>query len=135
MQECVHRYAGVIETSTKDFLHRINHFRNDVQHSIREDGDAKLKHDFLMLRLFETFSESAPQLTLMMSIMLQRRELDHIIGLFQIQSTYFFSDHNSYVSLNPLNPSIDRLCESLVYSLNQFIPNIELWHYCVAQNL
>ncbi|XP_043073260.1 XK-related protein 8-like [Puntigrus tetrazona] len=73
------RYAGVIETSTMDFLYRVNNFRNDVQRDIRDD--VKLKHDLLMLRLFEAFSESAPQLTLMMSIILQRGELELITGL------------------------------------------------------
>ncbi len=102
MQECVHRYAGVIETSTMDFLHRINHFRNDVQHSIREDVDVKLKHDFLMLRLFEAFSENTPQLTLMMSRILLRGELELITGLSQIQNTFLLLGHNSHASLNHL---------------------------------
>ncbi len=102
MQECVHRYAGVIETSTMDFLHRIDHFRNDVQHNIREDLDVKLKHDFLMLRLFETFSESAPQLTLMMSITLQRGEMELITGLSQIQNSFLLLALNFHASLNHL---------------------------------
>ncbi len=83
-----------------DFLHRINTFRNDLQHSIRKDVDVKLKHDFLMLRLFEAFSENTPQLTLMMSITLQRGELALITGLSQIQNTFLLVGHNSHVSLN-----------------------------------
>uniref|UniRef100_A0A673KY38 XK-related protein n=1 Tax=Sinocyclocheilus rhinocerous TaxID=307959 RepID=A0A673KY38_9TELE len=75
---CVHRYAGVIETSTTDFLHRINNFRKGVWHSIRDDVAVKLKHDFLMLRLFEAFSENTPQLTLILSRILQRGELELI---------------------------------------------------------
>ncbi|XP_016113265.1 XK-related protein 8-like [Sinocyclocheilus grahami] len=75
------RYAGVIETSTTDFLHRINNFRKGVCHSIRDDVAVKLKHDFLMLRLFETFSENTPQLTLILSRILQREELELITGL------------------------------------------------------
>uniref|UniRef100_A0A3Q3FPF7 XK-related protein n=1 Tax=Labrus bergylta TaxID=56723 RepID=A0A3Q3FPF7_9LABR len=39
-----------------------------------------LSHDLSMLRLIETFSESAPQLVLMLTIMLQRGELDHWAG-------------------------------------------------------
>ncbi|KAL1255718.1 hypothetical protein QQF64_013779 [Cirrhinus molitorella] len=73
------RYAGVIETSTMDLLHRISNFRNGVRHSIREDG--KLKYDFLMLRLIEAFSENVPQLTLILSRILQRGELELITGL------------------------------------------------------
>ncbi|KAK2887213.1 hypothetical protein Q8A67_015441 [Cirrhinus molitorella] len=72
-------YAGVIETSTMDLLHRISNFRNGVRHSIREDG--KLKYDFLMLRLIEAFSENVPQLTLILSRILQRGELELITGL------------------------------------------------------
>ncbi|XP_016144980.1 XK-related protein 8-like isoform X1 [Sinocyclocheilus grahami] len=75
------RYAGVIETSTTDFLHRVNNFRNDVQRDIREDVDVKLKHDFLMLRLFKAFSENTPQLTLILSRILLRGELELITGL------------------------------------------------------
>uniref|UniRef100_A0A8C2E1N4 XK-related protein n=1 Tax=Cyprinus carpio TaxID=7962 RepID=A0A8C2E1N4_CYPCA len=40
-----------------------------------------LNHDLQMLRLFETFSESAPQLTLMMTRILQRGEVERITGL------------------------------------------------------
>ncbi|XP_050993547.1 XK-related protein 8-like isoform X3 [Labeo rohita] len=73
------RFAGVIETSTVDFIRRIKNFRNGVRHSVREDG--KLKYDFLMLRLFEAFSENIPQLTLILSRILQRGELELIAGL------------------------------------------------------
>uniref|UniRef100_A0A671NBL7 XK-related protein n=1 Tax=Sinocyclocheilus anshuiensis TaxID=1608454 RepID=A0A671NBL7_9TELE len=47
-------------------------------HDIREDVDVKLKHDFLMLRLFEAFSENTPQLTLILSRILLRGELELI---------------------------------------------------------
>uniref|UniRef100_A0A671N354 XK-related protein n=1 Tax=Sinocyclocheilus anshuiensis TaxID=1608454 RepID=A0A671N354_9TELE len=80
---CVHRYAGVIEISTTDFLHRINNFRKGVWHSIRDDVAVKLKHDFLMLRLFEAFSENTPQLTLILSRILQRGELELITDASQ----------------------------------------------------
>uniref|UniRef100_A0A673L696 XK-related protein n=1 Tax=Sinocyclocheilus rhinocerous TaxID=307959 RepID=A0A673L696_9TELE len=62
-------------TSTTDFLHRINNFRKGVWHSIRDDVAVKLKHDFLMLRLFEAFSENTPQLTLILSRILQRGDV------------------------------------------------------------
>ncbi len=74
----------MIETSTRDFRHHTNSFR--------EGMGMYLIHDLQMLRLFETFSESAPQLTLMMSIILQRGELELITGLSQIQNTLFHSD-------------------------------------------
>ncbi|KAF4100183.1 XK-related protein 8-like [Onychostoma macrolepis] len=66
------RYAGVIEISTTHFLQHTNSFTEGVA--------VYLNHDLQMLRLFETFSESAPQLTLMMSIILQRGELRLITG-------------------------------------------------------
>uniref|UniRef100_A0A673I8H9 XK-related protein n=1 Tax=Sinocyclocheilus rhinocerous TaxID=307959 RepID=A0A673I8H9_9TELE len=53
-------YAGVIETSTRDVRHPTNSFTEGVA--------VYLNHDLQMLRLFETFSESAPQLTLMICV-------------------------------------------------------------------
>ncbi|XP_067282414.1 XK-related protein 8-like [Pseudorasbora parva] len=66
------RYAGVIEMSTTRFYHHAKSFT---------EGEADLNLDFQMLRLFEAFSESAPQLTLMMCVILRRRELELITGL------------------------------------------------------
>uniref|UniRef100_A0A8C1NRJ5 XK-related protein n=1 Tax=Cyprinus carpio TaxID=7962 RepID=A0A8C1NRJ5_CYPCA len=68
-------------TSTMDFLHCINNFRKGVRHSVREDVGVKLKHDLQMLRLFEAFSENTPQLTLILSRILQRGKLELITGL------------------------------------------------------
>uniref|UniRef100_A0A672MFG6 XK-related protein n=1 Tax=Sinocyclocheilus grahami TaxID=75366 RepID=A0A672MFG6_SINGR len=56
------------------FLQLGIYLRKGVCHSIRDDVAVKLKHDFLMLRLFETFSENTPQLTLILSRILQREE-------------------------------------------------------------
>ncbi|KAK7138972.1 hypothetical protein R3I93_016174 [Phoxinus phoxinus] len=67
------RYAGVIEISTKRFLQKTNRFTEGVA--------VYLNHDLQMLRLFEAFSESAPQLILMMCRILQRGELELITGL------------------------------------------------------
>ncbi|TRY93058.1 hypothetical protein DNTS_023833 [Danionella cerebrum] len=64
------RYAGIIEVSTRDFLYQ----QNVVEES------AYLSNDLQMLRLFEAFSESAPQLTLMMCLTLQRGELELFTG-------------------------------------------------------
>ncbi|XP_018980208.2 XK-related protein 8-like [Cyprinus carpio] len=66
------RYAGVIEISTTYFLQHTNSFTEGVA--------VYLNHDLQMLRLFETFSESAPQLILMMTRILQRGELELITG-------------------------------------------------------
>ncbi|XP_056110516.1 XK-related protein 8-like [Rhinichthys klamathensis goyatoka] len=67
------RYAGVIEISTTRFLKKSNSFTEGVA--------VYLNHDLQMLRLFEAFSESAPQLILMMCRILQRGELELITGL------------------------------------------------------
>ncbi|XP_056336453.1 XK-related protein 8-like [Danio aesculapii] len=65
------RYAGVIEMSTKHFCQQKRIFKES----------AYLKLDFQMLCLFEAFAESAPQLILMMSLILQRGELQLFTGL------------------------------------------------------
>ncbi|XP_077052812.1 XK-related protein 8-like [Siphateles boraxobius] len=67
------RYAGVIEISTTRFHQKANSFIEGVA--------VYLNHDLQMLRLFEAFSESAPQLILMMCRTLQRGELELITGL------------------------------------------------------
>lgn len=41
-----------------------------------------MSHDLSMLRLIETFSESAPQVVLMLAIILQRDELGAVTGAF-----------------------------------------------------
>ncbi|XP_034560476.1 XK-related protein 8 [Notolabrus celidotus] len=66
------RHAGVVEVSVRSFLPKKNP-------EIKTPGDfaVYLSHDLSMLRLLETFSESAPQLVLMLTIMLQRGQLDH----------------------------------------------------------
>ncbi|XP_065804456.1 XK-related protein 8 [Labrus bergylta] len=63
------RHAGVVEVSIRSIFSKFS----------KPDGDVAvfLSHDLSMLRLIETFSESAPQLVLMLTIMLQRGELDH----------------------------------------------------------
>ncbi|TRY93057.1 hypothetical protein DNTS_023833 [Danionella cerebrum] len=65
------RYAGVMEVSTKHFFCRTNTFREGLA--------VFLNHDLLMLRLIEAFAESAPQLILMMSLILQRGQLEHFM--------------------------------------------------------
>lgn len=45
-----------------------------------EEEVAELKSDLSMLRLFETFSESVPQLVLLASLSMQEQELQAYIG-------------------------------------------------------
>lgn len=53
-----------------------------------DDGDyaVYLSHDLSMLRLIETFSESAPQLVLMLTIMLQGDEMNPVPGAARSRS-------------------------------------------------
>ncbi|XP_051527827.1 XK-related protein 8-like [Myxocyprinus asiaticus] len=67
------RYAGVVEISTYSFRRQTDRFSEGVA--------VFLNHDLQMLRLIETFSESAPQLTLMISIIAHRGKLELITGL------------------------------------------------------
>ncbi|KAI4871777.1 hypothetical protein NFI96_014712, partial [Prochilodus magdalenae] len=61
------RLASVLEISLHKLVQRCDHFLDGVA--------AFLKHDLSMLRLFETFTESIPQLVLMITLTLQEREL------------------------------------------------------------
>ncbi|CAB1320418.1 unnamed protein product, partial [Coregonus sp. 'balchen'] len=63
------RYAGVVRISICGFCCGKRY----------TEGDAVfLTHDLNMLRLIETFSESAPQLVLMLTIIIQRGEVEPI---------------------------------------------------------
>ena len=65
------RHAGVFEFSVRSFCSKLH----------TEEGVAVfLSHDLSMLRLVETFSESCPQLVLMLTIILQRNQLDFVTG-------------------------------------------------------
>ncbi|XP_051519974.1 XK-related protein 8-like [Myxocyprinus asiaticus] len=72
------RYAGVVEISTCRLLRQTDCFYEGVT--------VVISHDLQMLRLIETFSESAPQLTLMISIIVHRGELTPITGLKTLAS-------------------------------------------------
>ncbi|XP_061587566.1 XK-related protein 8-like [Cololabis saira] len=61
------RYAGVLESSIGSFFSR---------HSDPNDKAVYLKHDLSLLLIIETFSESCPQIVLMLSIILQKGQLD-----------------------------------------------------------
>lgn len=66
------RHAGVAETSIHSFC--------GEQRGPHRDTAVYLNHDLAMLRLVESFSESAPQLVLMLAILLQRAELSAVAG-------------------------------------------------------
>lgn len=105
---CVHRYAGLIEISTTHFLHQTNTFTEGVA--------VCQNHDLQMLRLFEAFSECAPQLILMMTLILQRGELEIFTGLFQIQIFLSFVAYFLYV----VPPTRIKLIS------NRIIPNFKI---------
>ncbi|XP_041867937.1 XK-related protein 8-like [Melanotaenia boesemani] len=66
------RHAGVLEVSVKNCKSRDGN---------PEDVAVFLSHDLSMLRIIETFSESAPQLVLMITIYLQEGRLDLVTVL------------------------------------------------------
>ena len=55
--------------------------RNLKTRTAKKEGIAVyLTHDLSMLRLIETFSESAPQLILMITVILQREDVEWVTG-------------------------------------------------------
>lgn len=67
----VSRHLGVLEMSTLGCC---------CQDLDSNDVAVELSHDLCMLRLIEAFSESAPQIVLWLTIILQDGELDFITG-------------------------------------------------------
>lgn len=63
------RHAGVAEVSISGFFPKLQNSQID------KDLAVYLSHDLSMLRLIETFSESCPQIVLMLTIILQRDQL------------------------------------------------------------
>lgn len=72
------RHAGVLEISIHSFCAK--------QPGSHGDYAVFLSHDLSMLRLIETFSESAPQLVLMLTIILQRGQLDPVTGAAHVHT-------------------------------------------------
>ncbi|XP_035536814.1 XK-related protein 8-like [Morone saxatilis] len=66
------RHAGVFEMSVCSYF---------TKSSDPKDMAEYLSHDLSMLRLIETFAESSPQLVLMLTVILQRGELDPVTVL------------------------------------------------------
>lgn len=60
------------------------------QHGSYGDYAVFLSHDLSMLRLFEAFSESAPQLVLMLTILLQSGQPSAVAGAARSRSSPLF---------------------------------------------
>lgn len=111
------RHAGVFEISLRSFFTKL---------SDPEDFAVYLTHDLSMLRLIETFSESSPQLVLMLTIILQRGHLDPVTVLKAIGSASAVACsvtmyHRSLRSFLP-----DKAKQQLVSSVVYFLWNLFL---------
>uniref|UniRef100_UPI0037E9C09F XK-related protein 8 n=1 Tax=Semicossyphus pulcher TaxID=241346 RepID=UPI0037E9C09F len=107
------RHAGVVEMSVRSYFSRIPDPPRDVA--------VYLSHDLSMLRLIETFSESAPQLVLMLTIILQQGHLDPVTVLKAIGSASAIACsvtmyHRSLRSFLP-DKHVHSFISSVVYSL------------------
>ncbi|KAM3858129.1 XK-related protein 8-like [Diretmus argenteus] len=100
------RYAGILEVTILP----------DPQNAA-----AFLTHDLRMLRLIETFTESAPQLVLMLTVILQRDLLDHVTVLKAVgsASAIAVSVTMYHRSLRSFLPDKDQqmLSSTLIYFL------------------
>ncbi|XP_019721601.1 XK-related protein 8-like isoform X1 [Hippocampus comes] len=104
------RHAGVVEITSCGCITK-------TQDPV--DAAVFLTHDLSMLRLFEAFSESAPQLVLMLTIMLQRGQLDPLTVLKALgsASAIAFSVTTYHRSLRSFLPDKEeqRIASSLIY--------------------
>uniref|UniRef100_A0A668U6N0 XK-related protein n=1 Tax=Oreochromis aureus TaxID=47969 RepID=A0A668U6N0_OREAU len=91
-----------------------------------EDITVSLTHDLSMLRIIETFSESAPQLTLMLTIILQTGHLDPVTVLKAIgsASAIAFSVTAYHRSVRSFLP--DKEKQQITSSVIYFIWNLVL---------
>ncbi|XP_030597473.1 XK-related protein 8-like [Archocentrus centrarchus] len=88
------RHAGVLEMAVQSLRRKKRTSRENgvgasCEHGARPDSEGlavSLSHDLSMLRIIEAFSESAPQLTLMLTIFLQRGQLDPVTVLKAVGS-------------------------------------------------
>ncbi|KAL6099440.1 xkr8 [Pungitius sinensis] len=105
------RHAGVVEVS----------LLSSSKVTDPEGIAVYLSHDLSMLRLIETFSESAPQLVLMLTIMLQRGDLEPITVLKALgsASAVAFSVTMYHRSLRSFLPDKEKqaVLSSVVYFL------------------
>nr|XP_033493365.1 XK-related protein 8-like [Epinephelus lanceolatus] len=111
------RHAGVVEISLCNSYSEVDD----------PEGTAVfLSHDLSMLRLIETFSESAPQLVLMLTIIMQRGELDPVTVLKALgsASAIAFSVTMYHRSLRSFLP--DKQKQQMISSLVYFLWNLFL---------
>ncbi|XP_035039578.1 XK-related protein 8 [Hippoglossus stenolepis] len=116
------RHAGVVEVSVHSFVTKTQDPENVA---------VFLSHDLSMLRLFEAFSESSPQLVLMLTIILQRGQLDPVTVLKAIGSAAAIAIsvtmyHRSLRSFLP-----DKMDQRLISSVVYFIWNL----LCIASRV
>ncbi|XP_029298455.1 XK-related protein 8-like [Cottoperca gobio] len=111
------RHAGVVEMSACSIYSKIND---------HEGLAVYLSHDLSMLRLIETFSESAPQLVLMLTLILQRGQLDHVTVLKALgsASAIAFSVTMYHRSLRSFLP--DKAKQQMISSMVYFLWNLFL---------
>ncbi|XP_030002433.1 XK-related protein 8-like [Sphaeramia orbicularis] len=111
------RHSGVFEMSVCSFLSK----QNDP-----ESTAVFLSHDLSMLRIIETFSESSPQLVLMLTIILQRGDLEPVTVLKALgsASTVAFSVTMYHRSLRSFLP--DKKRQNLLSSVVYFLWNLFL---------
>ncbi|XP_076611070.1 XK-related protein 8-like [Chaetodon auriga] len=111
------RHAGVVEVSLRSFF---------SEQPDPEDISVFLSHDLSMLRLIETFSESSPQLVLMVTIILQRGQLDPVTVLKAVgsASAIAFSVTMYHRALRSFLP--DKKQQPLTSSVVYFLWNLLL---------
>ncbi|XP_026156947.1 XK-related protein 8-like [Mastacembelus armatus] len=104
------RHASVVETSVQSFFQNVGDYGSFAVY---------LSHDLSMLRLIETFSESAPQVALMLTIILQQGKLEQIAVLKALgsASAIAFSVTMYHRSLRRFLPDKERqpVISSVVY--------------------
>ncbi|XP_030576283.1 XK-related protein 8-like [Archocentrus centrarchus] len=111
------RHAGVLEKSIESFYTKLPDPEGVV---------VFLNQDLSMLRVIETFSESAPQLTLMLTIFLQKGQLDPVTVLKAVASAaaIAFTVTTYHRSLRSFLP--DKEKQKITSSVAYFIWNLLL---------
>ncbi|XP_039461931.1 XK-related protein 8-like isoform X2 [Oreochromis aureus] len=130
------RHAGVLEMATQSLYKKIPDPENgasthlgsaaDEQEPDFESIAVSLNHDLSMLRIIETFSESAPQLTLMLTIFLQSGHLDLVTVLKAVgsASAIAFTVTTYHRSMRSYLP--DKEKQQITSSVIYFIWNLVL---------
>ncbi|XP_031593892.2 XK-related protein 8-like [Oreochromis aureus] len=111
------RHAGVLEKAVENFMTKLPD---------AEGVAVFLSHDLSMLRIVETFSESAPQLTLMLTIILQQGHLDPVTVLKAVgsASAIAFTVTTYHRSMRSFLPA--KKTQNIISSVICFIWNLVL---------